>query len=318
MENSIFELPEIALELQKKDNEHASSRMGLIGFPSGGDKIRRFLKQYNTALFQDKLIDMGDLLAALLPDTTNVITDLVEEGSYLPIVLMHSTISKTIDSNLIEHFHSPKFICSRLSESLYNYHCIGLQGHLMSNDWIWDTDKHLRLGQIHESIDTAEVLLRNADYVDINLNVLRLGDLPGSSSPSSAGLSIEELCQIAKFVGASTKLKAITISGYNENSDIHGIAARNVAMLIWYIMDGFLLRQRELEQVNSEKTYTIIPDAIAGELTFIEHQRTGRWWVEVYIESAGKPVRLACSKEDYEAACQNDISDRITSLLSRV
>jgi len=126
------------------------------------------------------------------------------------------------------------------------------------------------------------------------------------------------ICEIAQFIGASTQLKAITISGYNENTDINGVAARNVAMLIWYIMDGYLLRQSELEQVNSEKMYTIIPDEIAGELTFIENQRTGRWWVEVYVDTAEEKARLACTKEDYQAACQNDISDRITSLLSRV
>ncbi len=318
MKNSIFELPEIELGLPQKNNEHSLPWMGLIAFSSGGDKVRSFLKQYNTTIFQDKLVDMGDLVTSLLPNTTNVITDLVEEGSFLPIVIGHPLVQKTIDSEFIEHFYSPTFVCSHANEAHYDYHHIGLQGHLMSNDWVWDTDKHLRLGQIHDSIDSAEVLLRNADYVDINLNVLRLGDLPGSSSPSSAGLSIEDLCKTAKFIGASTRLKAITITGYNENSDSHSIAARNVAMIIWYIMDGFLLRQRELEQSNSEKKYTIIPDAIAGELTFIEHQRTGRWWVEVYTESVGEAVRLACSKDDYEAACQNDISDRITSLLSRV
>jgi len=318
MENNIFELPEIALNLASADYKNGDPQVALIGYPSGGDKIRSFLSQYNTNAFEGKLIDLGNLTYTQQHNTSNVVSNLVEEGSYLPICIGHPLIQKTVDSSFVGHFHRPTFVCNYTKEELFDYHHIGLQGHLMSNDWIWDFDKHLRLGQIHESIDAAEVILRNADYVDINLNVLRISDNPGSISPSSAGLSIEDLCKIAKFIGASTQLKAVTISGYNENTDSNGVAARSVAMLIWYIMDGYLLRQSELEQLNSEKLYTIIPDEIAGELTFIENQKTGRWWVEIFADTAEKKVRLACTKEDYEAACQNDISDRITSLLSRV
>ena len=318
MDNNVFELPEITLELPSGEKDFTFRRMGLVAFPSGGGKIRGFLKQYNTAVFADNLIDLGDIAFEQIAQTPNIIMDLLAENRHLPIVVADPLSNKAFESNFIKNFYKPVLICNQAAIHHYDHHCIGLQSHLMSNDWIWDMDKHLRLGQIHESIDTAEVLLRNADYVDINLNVLRIADLPGSSSASSAGLSIEDLCKIAKFIGASTHLKAISISGYYENTDNQGVGARNVAMLIWYIMDGFLLRQQELEQLNSEKTYTIILDEMAGELTFIQHQRSGRWWVEMYSDIAEEVVRLACTKDDYEAACQNQVSNRLTSLLSRV
>lgn len=318
MKNNVFELPEITLELPSDKNEFTSKKTGFVGFPSGGEKIRAFLNQYNTEIFQDNMVDLGNLAIEYLTHTPTVITDLIEENSYLPIVLKHPLTGNTHDSVFMDHFYKPVFICNHGGNDHVEYHHIGLQSHLLCNNWDWDLDKHLRLGQIHESIDTAEVMLRNADYVDINLNVLRIADLPGSSSPSSAGLCIEDLCKIAKFIGASTHLKAITISGYNENNDHQGVAARSVAMLIWYIMDGFLLRKRELQEANSEKTYTIILDNMAGELTFIQHQKSGRWWVEMYSDTAEEVIRLACTKEDYEEACQNQISNHLTSLLSRV
>jgi len=123
---------------------------------------------------------------------------------------------------------------------------------------------------------------------------------------------------VAKYAGASTQLKAVTISGYNQHQDAQEISARNVALIVWYLIDGYRLRQRELKNASSERSFAVLPDDVDGELTFVENQDTGRWWVEVYSDSAEKEIRMACGKEDYEAACHNEISDRLTSILTSV
>lgn len=313
----MFEAPKVHLPLDR-DNLHSHSpQISLIGLASDSDNIRYYLSRYHLAAYRHQMLDLGNVNQEHLYDIHAIISTLIEEGGHIPLVILPTSPELTFEKEWLDHFDRPTFI--RNDGTVYDdYHHIGLQRHLLDATWVWDYDKHLRLSQLIDSIDDAEVLLRNSDYIDINLNVLRMADFPGTHSDSTAGLSIEALCKLAKFIGASTQLKAITISGYDEGADIHQAAARNVAMIIWYVMEGYLLRKRELEQLNSEKRYTVIPDEMDAALVFIEHQKTGRWWIEFYDKEIADVIRMACTKEDYESACQNDISDRLTSLFSRV
>ena len=77
MDNNVFELPEITLELPSGEKDFTFRRMGLVAFPSGGGKIRGFLKQYNTAVFADNLIDLGDIAFEQMAQTPNIIRDLL-------------------------------------------------------------------------------------------------------------------------------------------------------------------------------------------------------------------------------------------------
>ncbi len=317
MRKSLFEHSSERIKLAESEGAVLRSKLGLIGFPSGGRIVRSYLKQYHLSPYADQFIDMGDIPVEQHKSTSDIVLALKDESECIPIVVSSPEMSRTYEARHMQAFHRPTFVRSnpKLNDT---FHHVGIQGHMIDESWTWDQDKHLRLGQIKDSIEDAEVMLRNADYIDIDLNVLRADHLQAPISPSSAGLDIEELCHIAKYIGASTQLRAVTISGYNTALDPNEIMARHVALIIWYINEGYDIRRREINQDHLEKSYTVIPDGVDGELVFIEHQKTGRWWIQLYADCTEELVRMACTQEDYDAACRNELSDRVTSLLSRV
>ena len=316
MNYKVLESPRIPIALDSSNTGSNTRKMALIGHLVGGEKVRKYLNHYTLDGLESFLEDLGNISSEHCPNTGTLITDLVEDRSFLPIVIENLRMRESLDDDFIQHFFNPTFISSKAKGKEADQH-IGLQSHLIPLDWDINSEKHVRLGRLKTEMSAAEVLLRNADYINIDLNVIRYADNPGPKA-STAGLTIEDVCMLAKYAGASTQLKAITISGYNQHQDVQEISARNVALITWYLIDGFRLRCRELENVNSERSFTIIPDDIDGELKFVENQNTGRWWVEVFSDSAEKEVRMACGKEDYEAACQNEISDRLTTILTSI
>jgi len=223
--------------------------------------------------------------------------------------------STSFDQSFWSSFLHPVIVSNRprvASDAQY----IGVQRHLYGNALDCDTHRHLRLGDIRHNSEQAEVILRHADCVMLDLSALRLGDNLGSKTSGTAGLMIEEMCMIAKYTGASAKLKTVIIHGYDQNLDEHQMMAKNVALLLYYILDGHSIWQREKEQSEQYQRYTVLPDHCSKELVFIEDQRSGRWWVELFSDGAEEEVKMACTKQDYEEACSNKISERITNLLA--
>ena len=153
----------------------------------------------------------------------------------------------------------------------------------------------------------------------IDLNALRYADNPGNSGSMPSGMTIEEFCHIGKYIGASTQLKAICICGYDPKCDIHITMARNVALVIWYILEGFEIRLKENNDIEmNSNTYTIVPEMIDTELTFLENLNSGRWWLKLSSEFDSEPVMIACTREDYEDAINNVVSDRIMRIFAKI
>ena len=122
--------------------------------------------------------------------------------------------------------------------------------------------------------------------------------------------------QVAKYIGASLLINTIIIAGYDENRDICNMMSQNTALLLYYLLEGYKIRQQEFNQTESLQKYTVLPENSTRELVFVEDQRSGRWWIELYSDAAEKDVKMACTRKDYEEACNNHISDRLTALLA--
>jgi formiminoglutamase len=55
-------------------------------------------------------------------------------------------------------------------------------------------------------------------------------------------------------------------------------------------------------------------------LTFWKSQKTGRWWIQVPVETSHKNQRhrlIPCSYNDYKSACQDELPERLIQALKR-
>lgn len=288
--------------------------LGLLGPFSGIQKIREEFSRLNIETTRSFLTDLGDVSGSSAED---ICTILRAYDTKQPVIsIFPSRATQDIPQSYWDSTVNPVIISNRPLDQAEYVAQIGIQKHFFSSDFEFNNRRHLRLGDIRGNSEKAEVLLRTADAIVIDLSVLRLADNIGSATSSTAGLMIEELCMIAKYAGASINLRNIIIRGYDQNNDQYNMMAKNIALLLFYILDGFKIRQSEKVQSEQLQRYSVLPDHASEEMVFIEDQRSGRWWIELYSDAAEEKVKMPCTRKDYQDACDNHISDRITSLLA--
>lgn len=301
--------------ITQNPSKTAQNPLSLIFPGNGGEKIREELRRLQLADIVDYVDDLGDLAVKNITQIGDSIIEYAEAGHKICSFIPKSG-HKDLGATFWQAYDNPVYIsCDTLINHPEVSH-IGIQRHYYPQSWTYNPNKHLRLKTVREHNEQAEVLLRTADCIVLSLGALRLSDNMGSSSSCVAGLMIEELCMIAKYTGASTKLRTILIEGYDQNEDVFGVQAKNAALLLYYVIDGYHIRSREIEQSVQVQRYSVMPEHISQEIIFVEDQRSSRWWIELYSEAAEEVVQMPCTKKDYEDACSNIISDRITSLVT--
>lgn len=289
--------------------------LGFLGSFSSSRKIRDEFSKLNIRSIKPYLADLGN---ANVSDTQQLCLLLQEfyTNQHPIVTIFPNKAQRQIPQSFWETTVNPVIITNRPIDKAEYVSQIGIQKHLFPEDFDFNSRRHLRLGDLRSNTEKAEVMLRTADSIVIDLSVLRLSDNLGSTTSSTAGLMVEELCMIAKYAGASINLRSIIIKGYDQNNDQHDMMAKNIALFLYYILEGFKIRQNEKAQSEQLQRYSVLPDHASEEMVFIEDQRSGRWWIELYSDAAEEKVKMPCTRRDYDDACENKISDRITSLLA--
>jgi hypothetical protein len=97
----------------------------------------------------------------------------------------------------------------------------------------------------------------------------------------------------------------------NPEYDNHDQTAHLSAQAVWYFMEGFSQRKREIpSQTNTDfKVFMVNHQDMEHALTFYKSLVTGRWWMEIPVMKTGKKVIVACSDEEYKQACNHDIPE---------
>ncbi len=192
-----------------------------------------------------------------------------------------------------------------------NIRLLGAQSHCMISELAnIPEEKITRLKDIRSRPDSSEIIWRTTELAVINLNVIRRGDQVGNLSAQTTGLTIEEACLNAKFIGASDLIKDIFIAGADYSSDPFEMIKSNVTNIRWYIEEGLNMRNIE-PPIESEENlhFSLTPEGYKIDLLFVKSSQSGRWWVKVPMEDKG--IYMACSKHDYDQACQNKLTARI-------
>ena len=315
MENKYFDTD--TTPLRGATSSYSTGHICFIGPSNGSEKIRTAFNTLETEAYSALITDLGDIKKGHESDILAILNELAQEKN-IPIYAASEDLTSSMTSEFWDHYLRPVVVTNRPLSNQDDLSYLGLQRHMYTDEFEIDSTKQLRLGVLRNNIESAEVVLRQADILFIDLNVLRLADNLGSNRSQVAGLMIEELCMIAKYAGAAHQIKGIIINGYDENADQYGMMAKSVGLLLYYILDGLEIRSRELNQKETIQRYTVISGEDSQELVFVEDKRSGRWWVEMYSEVAEEVVQLACSEKDYIDACNNVISDRITNLATNI
>jgi len=311
-----------------ENEQQLDYKLSLIGSSASVDVIRKSLKSLNTTGYNSCLEDIGnlstdcksewDVLLYELFTTQNLVPICISDKRYLDKILQ--TFKRLEDyqcciiSNKITDI-------ARSEESLRYDSYVGIQTHFPRPLDIAD-DRIVRLADVRYNHDQAEVLLRSTDIVYFDISAIRYSDNVGCSTSAPTGMTIEEACQIAKYIGASINLKGVIIASYDANEDPLGITAQNIALILYYLCEGHLLKLSECHHQKDDKnrafsTYTVVPDQLDTEIVFTENTVSGRWWIKSTNED-GSDALIPCTKEDYELACNNIISDKLSKAFTLV
>ena len=123
----------------------------------------------------------------------------------------------------------------------------------------------------------------------------------------------EEACQISKYGGMSDRLTCFALFGLKPETDQNQQTIKLCAQIAWYFINGFSLRKQDYPKttIKHYKKFIVELSQIKQTLVFYKSPKSDRWWLEVPSESGNNSgVIVACSYEDYQKACNQEVPDR--------
>ena len=306
-------------------------------YSSGPDKIREELyKMYywHTAI---SVADAGNIRqGATIEDTRAALLTVLQEihaAGKIAIVLggahdltmqqyevfkkkekmaVASVADMLIDLDEAEEMNSSSFLMDMLTGTpnfISHYNHIAFQSYYAHPRMLETLDKlrfdFFRLGKVREHIEDMEPVLRTSDIFSFDLSAVRYCDAPANIKGSPNGLTGEETCLLTRYAGMSEVLTSLGIYGYNEEDDVHNMTAKLISQMIWYFVDGYLVRKTEAKLTDKDE-FVIFNVAFTDNNTvFLKSKRTNRWWMGLPNSSF-----VPCSYNDYILASNDEIPER--------
>ncbi len=245
-----------------------------------------------------------------------------KNGQPLNMVSIDSRISReVIPECVVKHARS---LDDENSLSFFNYINIGYQSYFVPQSVLDIVDdsyyEAYRLGTVRNNIQDMEPILRDSNFVNFSLNSVKHSDAPGAGNSSPNGLSGYEACQLSFYAGHSNRISSLGIFDIALLNDIHRTTVKLAAQVIWYFCEG--LANRILEEPDSKPQnftkYLIYNNNSKQDLAFYQSNLTNRWWMEISFSAKSHNVVLACSENDYELACKQEIPDRWWRMFHRI
>jgi arginase family enzyme len=312
------------------------------------DAIRKYLYGLSGSSLKHPLVDLGNLKSTANPADTymalrDVVDHILSKGAtclvlggtqeltwsiYMAMLAQKelvniSLIDHTIDMGNNDGDFSSKCYIERLindpNKKLFELNILGYQGYLSSSQHInalTNINHELaRLGYVRGAMSEVEPALRDSDIVSLDLGCIKQSDSPGAICPSPNGFYSEEVCQLSRYAGLSSRVKAFGIFELNTQADPTGQSSHLAAQIVWHFIDAFNGRGAYL--LDSSNTSTIkrfyvkspIPKV---ELLFLHNTTNDTWWMELPATTKNNniPMIVACSYNDYKQASGGDVPER--------
>lgn len=220
-------------------------------------------------------------------------------------------VDALIDLNIDSPFRHENFLMEMLTGDpnyIRHYNHIAFQSFYVHPRMLETMDKLrfdcYRVGSVKENIDEMEPVIRNSSLLSFDISAIAHAYAP-ANAVSPNGLNGEEACVLMRYAGMSPNVNSIGIYGYDAPHDKEELTAKQIANMIWYVLDGRSRGKREanLDNKDSFNEYHIAFAEV--ETTFLQSKRTGRWWMQLPDKRF-----IACSYKDYLLASSNEIPER--------
>ena len=250
------------------------------GEPGGPDKIREYFYSSYYWHPEVRLADAGNVRrGATLHDTyaalRHVVRELTEAGKTVVILggshdltlaqyhayrerkqLIEVTcVDALIDLNTDSPLKADNFLLAMLTEDpnyIRHYNHVGFQSYYVHPRMLETLDKlHFdcyRVGKVREQLEEMEPVIRHSNLMTIDISAMANSSAPAARiSPN--GFNGEDMCQLTRFAGLSSRLSTLGIYGYRPSLDRDDLTARQIAQMLWYFVDG---RQKSLQEAPLE------------------------------------------------------------------
>ena len=302
---------------------------------NAADCIRKELYQLFHWHSDVKLADLGNIRAgSTLQDSyaamKTVVKELVEAGKKVLIVggshdntlaqyQAYGDLNRIIDATVIDAkidldmegvLPEDIFLVDMftgLPNHLRHYTHIGFQSYFMHPDMLEMIDNLrfdcFRVGKVKEAIEQMEPAIRNSHFVSFDIAAIQHAHAPANRVTPN-GFTGEEACTLMQYAGMSRQCSSIGLYGYDPGNDVHSMTAKQMAHMIWYLMDGIRSGKEEahLEHAHEFNHFNMAFAEVST--TFLQSKRSGRWWMQISEKNY-----VACSYQDYLTASNNDIPE---------
>lgn len=340
------QLPETAfgqhvIHFRKELPDLRKVRIAIIGVDdTASNAIRKSLYRYAFPFPNDSIADLGNIRKPEMVNLVPVLYELIT-GNITPVILSNRSdlaraqfLAYQEAKNVVNWTNIDEdFRCFDAADSvfeprhplLFHFSLIGAQSHLIHSQHQKIVEKNnfevLRLGRSRSMPEEAEPILRDADLLSFHLGALKNSEAPGVVMPSPSGFFLEEACQLTRYAGMSDKLTSFGIYGFEPANDHMDQTANAAAQLVWYFLDGFFNRKGDYPVSTKGLTeYVVDLPTYNYHLTFWKSAATGRWWLQVPLDTKRKHQRhrlIPCSYQDYQSACRQDLPDRLFKAFKR-
>ena len=226
-------------------------------------------------------------------------------------IIEATCIDAKIDLNMDSVFPADQFLMGMLTTEpnfIKHYNHIGFQSYMVHPHMLETIDKlHIdcfRVGKVKEQLSEMEPPIRNSHLFSFDIAAIQHAHAPVNKLTPN-GFTGEEACTLMQFAGMSQFTNTIGIYGYAPELDEHNLTAKQIAHMLWYLMDGLYKGKREaaIEDRNAFNEFTLAFAEV--ETVFLKSKKTGRWWMQVPDGSF-----IACSHLDYLIASNNETPER--------
>ena len=175
-------------------------------------------------------------------------------GKIVNMLCVDSTFDLGVEDETLSSNSYLSNILNAQPNVLFNYTNIGYQSYLNSqssikliNDLFFEA---VRLANVRNEIEEVEPIFRDADFVTLDLNCIKSSDSPANINASPNGFSSEEICQIMRYAGISSRLTSLGIYHFESSRDIGLFTAKLIAQMLWCFLMVFFTNSSSLSPVT--------------------------------------------------------------------
>jgi formiminoglutamase len=251
-------------------------------------------------------------IAIVIGGSHDLMMQQYEAFKYAEQMATASIADMLIDLDETEAITSRSFLMDMLTSQpnfIGHYSHIGFQSYYAHPRMLETLDKlrfdFFRLGKVREHMEDMEPVLRASNLFGFDISAVRYSDAPANISGSPNGFTGDEACMLTRYAGMSSNLSSFGIYGYQPQHDIHNVTARLISQMIWYFVDGYLVRKSEARLTEGEAFIVFHVTFTDNDTVFLKSKRTNRWWMKL-----PNNVFVPCSYNDYLLASKDEMPER--------